>query len=63
MRPRMVGGDTSDMYMGDSSETAPTARPPAKRAAMKRWKVGARAVAIEVNANKTATHDMMALRP
>ena len=34
-RPRMEGGETSETYMGESSETAPTASPPRNRAATK----------------------------
>ena len=59
----MAGGETSDAYMGESSETAPTARPPAKRASTKNGKFGASAVAAEVSANSTATHANMRLRP
>ena len=42
----MEGGDTSDTYMGESSETAPTASPPRKRATTKDVKLPAAAVAI-----------------
>ena len=63
MRPRIEGGETSDTYMGESSETPPTAMPPRNRAQMKSVKLGAAAVATEVSANSTATHTSMRLRP
>src|ERR1039458_5633765 len=63
MRPRMVGGDTSDTYIGDSSETPPTASPPRKRATIKLKKLPDKAVAIDVAANSSATSINGFLRP
>ena len=63
MRPRMVGGETSDTYIGDSSETPPTASPPRNRARIKLKKPPDPAVAIEVAANSSATIISGFLRP
>src|SRR3954469_2391056 len=62
-RPRMEGGDTSDTYMGESSDTAPTASPPRKRATTKDVKLPAAAVAAEVRAKRTATRMSNRRRP
>src|ERR1035441_2878899 len=59
----MVGGDTSDTYMGESSETPPTASPPRKRATIKLKKLPDPAVAIDVAANSSATSISGFLRP
>ena len=61
MRPRMEGGETSDTYMGESSETPPTAMPPRNRAQMKSVKLGASAVATEVSANSDSNPHQHAL--
>src|SRR5208337_1955549 len=63
MRPRMVGGETSETYIGDNNETPPTASPPRKRARIKLKKLPAPAVAIDVAANSKATSIIGFLRP
>src|SRR5947209_82176 len=63
MRPLRVGGETSATYMGERMDAPPTARPPANRASTKRVKVGAKPVASEVTAKRTATMRRMFLRP
>src|SRR6185369_17140818 len=62
-RPRSLGGDTSDTYIGEIRDAAPTASPPKKRAATKLVKVEARPVAADVAANVTDTASSTFLRP
>src|SRR3954449_11441442 len=62
-RPRMEGGDTSETYMGESRDTAPTASPPQKRAITNDVKLPAAAVPMEVRAKRTATRMSNRLRP
>ena len=63
MRPLIEGGETSETYIGESNETPPTARPPRKRAVIKKTKSGAKAVASDVAANRKATSTSSFLRP
>src|SRR5450759_3054310 len=61
--PRFLAGETSATYMGDSTEAAPTAKPPNKRDAIKRVDDVAMAVTEHETAKKSATMIRMLLRP
>src|SRR3954465_7952925 len=62
-RPRMEAGATSATYMGDSSETPPTASPASNRAITNALKLGAKAVSTDVQANNTEINRSSFLRP
>lgn len=61
--PRFLGGATSATYIGDSTEAAPTANPPKRRAKIKITDVFARAVNAHETAKKRATKIRTFLRP
>jgi len=52
--PRFLAGDTSATYIGESTDAAPTARPPKRRAKMKPTDVLASAVAAQERAKNRA---------
>src|ERR1035437_76243 len=61
--PLLLGGATSATYIGDSTEAAPTAKPPNKRAEIKITDDDAKAVNVQETAKKSATTIRTFLRP
>src|SRR5450759_1148448 len=61
--PLLLAGATSATYIGDNTEAAPTARPPNRRAEMKRTDVPEIAVSAQETAKNKATMIRTLFRP
>ena len=62
-RPRMLAGDTSAMYMGESADATPMPMPPMKRATLNSVKSSNKPVITALTVNITAAEMSRGFRP